>query len=86
MTKEMLEKMKSIRPEDVDLADLKDIREVNLNLEQSPKEKMEAFVSQVGNPFLFRCGRIKVKLSNAECGPTLEQVIVNHFKSLPRCH
>ena len=54
---------------------LVDIREIKVSTELPRKERIAEFVRQIGNPYLFRCGKFTVKASFAADGVTLEDCI-----------
>lgn len=47
-------------------------------------EKMRAFLSQIGDPYRFRCGEVPVQLSFAEGGPPLGEALGRYFLRLKR--
>ncbi len=60
--------------------ELVDIRDVTVNRELSKEERIADFVSQIKNPYLFKCGKYTVKASFSENGQTLEECIKGLIK------
>lgn len=71
-TRKELERMARMDWDEVDAGELKDLKELDLNLEGSPKERMEQLMEQIGNPFLFRWGDFVVKVAYEETEAALE--------------
>lgn len=60
--------------------ELVDIRDVSVNRELPKEERIADFVSQIKNPYLFKCGKYIVKASFSENGQTLEDCIKGLIK------
>ena len=60
--------------------DLVDINDVSINSELPKEERIADFVSQIKNPYLFKCGKYVVKASFSENGQTLEECIKDLIK------
>ncbi len=56
----------------VDRSSLKDIRTVHINTALPPKERVEDFVAQIGNPYCYLDGDIVVGVSYADTKATLQ--------------
>ena len=50
---------------------LVDIREVKINPDLPIEDKIKSFVEQVRNPYHFRVGKVKVRVSYADTDNTL---------------
>mgnify|MGYP001128359587 CR=1 FL=1 len=61
-------------------SELVDIRDVSVNRELPKEERIADFVKQIGNPYLFKCGKYTVKASFFENGQTLEECIKGLIK------
>lgn len=61
-------------------SELVDIRDVSVNRELPKEERIADFVKQIGNPYLFKCGKYTVKASFSENGQTLEECIKGLIK------
>ena len=60
--------------------DLVDINDVSINSELPKEERIADFVSQIRNPYLFKCGKYTVKAVFSENGQTLEECIKDLIK------
>lgn len=60
--------------------ELVDIRTVAVNNELPKEERIADFVSQIRNPYLFKCGKYTVKATFSENGQTLEECIKGLIK------
>ena len=60
--------------------DLVDINDVSINSELPKEERIADFVSQIRNPYLFKCGKYTVKAVFSENGQTLEDCIKGLIK------
>ena len=59
-----------------------DIRDIKINSEASKEERIKDFISQIKNPYLYKCGKIIVKVSFSETTETLENKMENYILSL----
>ena len=57
-----------------------DIRGVSVNRELPKEERIADFVSQIKNPYLFKCGKYTVKAIFSENGQTLKECIKGLIK------
>ena len=55
--------------------ELIDIRDVHVSRDLPREKRIEEYVRQIRNPYLFKCGEITVHVSFAPNGPTLEECI-----------
>lgn len=60
--------------------ELADVRTISINNELPKSERIAEFVSQIKDPYLFRCGKYIVKASFSEDGQTLEECIKGLIK------
>ena len=58
-----------------------DIRSVSVDMDTSALIRAEQFVSQIKNPYAFRCGDVAVNLDFASEGKTIKQVITSYLLS-----
>ena len=66
ITAEQYAEMKETDIRSVDPATVPDIRDIHIDLELPPTERIQEAVRQMnGNPFFYRCGGILVKTSFA---------------------
>ncbi|XMB66269.1 hypothetical protein RI065_08180 [Mycoplasmatota bacterium zrk1] len=80
MDKINLEELKNINPSDVTLDDLVDIRDININTDLPKEERIIDYIKQIKNPYLYKYGKYKVKVSFTEDGPTLEELLIKSFE------
>ena len=60
--------------------ELVDIRSVTVNRDLPKGERIDEFIRQIKNPYLFRCGKYIVRASFSENGQTLEECIKGFLK------
>jgi len=75
----------AMRAADIRTADpttLVDIRDVNVNTALPQNERLTDYIRQVKNPYLYKCGKMVVKVSFAETEVTLEDKLENYLLSL----
>lgn len=68
LNKETLAKMGTVRLEDARREDLADLKDVMLDRSLGYGERLEAFVRQVKNPYLFKVGPMVVKIGTGGTG------------------
>lgn len=73
VTKNNLEKLRQANINDVAVSELKDISEVIIDKDTPVIERINSFVEQIGNPYLFKVGCTPVKICFTSFAPTLEQ-------------
>ncbi len=75
-----LEEMERISREaaPVALADLLDVKITG----DTPAQRLESYLAQVGNPYRFRIGATKVRLSFQSGASPLSEKLKSHFLSL----
>ena len=57
---------------------LVDIRDVKINPDLPIEEKIKSFVEQVRNPYHFRVGKVKVRVSYADTDNTHSYICFNY--------
>ena len=78
---EQLEKMRYVALDTVDMETLTDMNTV-LVQGDTACEKLESYLSQVGNPYYFKVGNTPVRVSFSSDGKSLEEILKRHFLSL----
>ena len=63
ITKEMLREWQSVDLHSVSRDELVDLKDVDLDLSMSYKDRFLSFVQQVKNPYLFKVGKLVVKIA-----------------------
>ena len=66
------EQMKCVDIRTVDIDTLVDAESFNTNLELPKIERMGAAVKHFGNPYLFKSGKIAIKVSHADTPATID--------------
>lgn len=66
----------------VDKSELADIENIKINPNDSPEQKMKAYVKQIKNPYCFLCGGYAVKLEFADTGKTIEDCFSGYIENL----
>ena len=62
--------------------ELKDIQDIKFKDNMTKEERMAYFIEQIGNPYVFKCGDITVKIKYAENGPSFEECFKEYLDSL----
>ena len=76
------EQMKNVDVKTVDRESLVDISEIHINPQMSREQRLTDFVSQIGNPYCYRCGKVVVKVSFADTNITLEERLEHYLKTM----
>ena len=71
----MTEAMKNVDPRKVDRATLRDRSTVRIDPDAPTEERIRAWIEQLGNPYVYLDGGVRVKLSFADKGETIEDRI-----------
>ncbi len=79
--KNLLEDMSHIQLKNVAPELLKDVLEVEISGETA-SQRLENYLSQVGNPYCFRVGKTPVRISFKSCEETLDKKIKSYFLGL----
>lgn len=59
-----------------------DIKDINPNMSDPVSIRVEQYISQVKNPYAFKCGDVAVNLKFSTEGKTLKQAITSYLTSL----
>ena len=62
--------------------ELKDIQDIKFKDNMTKEERMAYFIEQIGNPYVFKCGDVTVKIKYAENGPSFEDCFKEYMDSL----
>ena len=60
----------------------KDIENIVFTDKMTKEERMAYFIEQIGNPYVFKCGDITVKIKYADNGPSFEDCFKEYMDSL----
>lgn len=74
-----LDAMSRINLSEADKNHLIDIASVHIDTSLSIEERMESYLRQIKNPYLFRSGNLTVKVCFAPNGADLGELIKRHF-------
>ena len=61
----------------VNIEDIPDIRDINIDTTLSKGERLEKMLAQGFNPYLIRVGTMKIKISYANNGRNITELIEN---------
>ena len=81
VSKKQLEDMAQVSIQGVDPGTLPDLLDVKIEGE-TPAQRLESYLAQVGNPDCFRVGKTPVRLIFNEGGKPLENKLKSYFLSL----
>lgn len=77
ITKNQLDIYKTQNIQDVPVTELKDINSIIVDKSLPPTLRILSYIEQVGNPYCFKVGDVKVKIDYASNGPTLQSCLEN---------
>ena len=72
MTAEEYRKFLDMDFDDVDIKEMKDIRDIRIDRDLPKGKRVKQYLRQVGNPYLVRVGNVKVKVRFANDGTSFE--------------
>ena len=72
--------------DDVDLKELKDIRKIRIDRNQTKEKRIAQYLRQVGNPYLVCIGNVKVKIRFANNGVSFEDAFEELLLSVVNCN
>lgn len=81
VSKKQLEGMAQVSIQGVDPGTLPDLLDVTIEGD-TPAQRLESYLSQVGNPYCFRVGKTPVRITFSEGGKPLENKLKSYFLSL----
>ena len=85
LTLDELDRMSRIEISQADRTKLVDIRTVKIDPLQSVVQRMESYIEQIKNPYLFLCDGAAVRVRFDPDGGELSHRLKNHFASLKIC-
>ena len=74
---ELIEKAGNSKFSDVNSDDLVDIKSVNMDSDLSKLENVVKYINEVKNPYYFKVGKVKVRVSYADTDRTLDDASAN---------
>ncbi len=79
-TREDLERLRSVNPDEVDRSELVDIRDITVESQLPTEERIADFVKKIKNPYLCKCGNIVVQSVFEETDVTLTERLMQYFR------
>lgn len=76
-----LEEMKAVDVRTVSRDELVDIRDVEIDPEQSKEERIKSYIRQIKNPYCFKVGNVVVKTAFADTDVTLDDRLEHYLKN-----
>ena len=74
---ELIEKANRTKFSEINSDDLVDIKSVNMDQDLSELENVVKFINEVKNPYYFKVGKVKVRVSYADTDRTLDDAFAN---------
>lgn len=81
LSSEDIGRMRSVDPRLTERNGLKDIRDVNVDMDLPKKERMMEFIRQIGNPYCYRHGKYVVKISFVDTDVSLEDRMISYIRA-----
>ncbi len=63
--------------EDVDIKNMPDLKELRIDRTLSLEQRKKQYLNKVANPYIVRCGNMKIKVRFANNGVSLEEAFKN---------
>ena len=82
MTAEEYRSLLAVDFADVEHGSLTDISKLRIDKEQPLEKRRQQYLEKVGNPYLVRAGNVKVKVSFADNGGSMEDAFENLLLSV----
>lgn len=82
LSKEELERMKSVDLLKVEINDLVDIKDIHIDGELPEKERIMDFIKQIKNPYCFKCNNVVIKVTFSDSKETMEDRLEKYLDSL----
>ena len=80
-----LEQMNLAANEAEDISTLADIGDIKLDGAAPLPQRFSQYMEQIRNPYCFRSGSIKIKVTYASGGKSLDEPLKNFFMGLKNC-
>ena len=79
-TREDLERLRSVNPDEVDRSELVDIRDITVESQLPTEERSADFVYKIKNPYLCKCGNIVVQSVFEDTDVTMSERLMQYFR------
>jgi len=76
------EELRNIDFMQIDPDDLIDINNISINRDLPKDERVIDFIRQIGNPYLYKCGKVIVQIGFANTEETLEDRLESYLLTL----
>lgn len=77
---ELIEKANRTNFSEINSDDLVDIKSVNMDQDLSKLENVVKYINEVKNPYYFKVGKVKVRVSYADTDRTLDDAFAHLLK------
>lgn len=77
-----MEELKNIDIREVEAEDLVQLKSVKINPNDSREKRVEDYIKQIKNPYLFAEGKMVVKITYSENGVGIDECIANYLKGV----
>lgn len=89
LTLAQLQRLSQLDFTDIDETQLVDIRDIHIDPTLPAQERLSYFIEEVQNPYMFRVGKVPVRVAFTPTGKPLDIVLKNHvlnaFKGIITC-
>lgn len=82
INKETLLEMAKIDIEEVDINNLVDLNDINIDVNLPKKERILKYIEEIKNPYIYKCGKVIVKVSFKKTERTLNDQFENYLSML----
>ena len=65
--------------EDIDPESVVDLSKIKINQTLPPEERVRSLLQQVGNPYVYRCGDVVIKVSFTNNGKTFQSCMEEYL-------
>ena len=79
---EEIKKMRAIDVRTVDRAKLMDLKDIEIDPDASPEDKMPEYIKQIKNPYCFLCNGYVIKLEFSETDKTIEDRFLEYISTI----
>ncbi len=82
LNRNRLEEMSGAVIDAMDTSDLVDVERMKIDKNLPLCQRMEQYTNQIKNPYCFRSGKIKVKITFTPDGDSLDNILTKFFTGL----
>ncbi len=65
---------------DTSIDELVDIKDIKINTDLDPEERLRRFIEEIKNPYQFKCDGIMVESVFSDCNTTLTDRLMEYFR------